>query len=110
MIRLNVNGKSLNLDVEGATAALSTGATGTLAAELTGVPTRRITFSVYVIVGFFTGLAAFLLSARLSSAEAVAGLGLELTVIASVVIGGTSLFGGVGRVVYCPPVISAMRS
>ena len=48
--------------------------------------------------GFFCGLAAFLLSARLNSAEAVAGLGLELTVIASVVIGGTSLFGGVGGI------------
>jgi ribose/xylose/arabinose/galactoside ABC-type transport system permease subunit len=68
------------------------------AAELTGVPTQRIIFSVYVISGFFCGVAGFLLSARLSSAEAVAGLGLELTVIAAVVIGGTSLFGGVGGV------------
>ncbi len=68
------------------------------AAELTGVPTRLITFGVYVISGFFCGLAGFLLSARLSSAEAVAGLGLELTVIAAVVIGGTSLFGGVGGI------------
>ncbi|MCB1488318.1 MAG: ABC transporter permease [Bauldia sp.] len=68
------------------------------AADLNGVPTRRIIFLVYVISGFFCGLAGFLLSARLSSAEAVAGIGLELTVIASVVIGGTSLFGGVGGV------------
>jgi len=68
------------------------------AAELNGVPIRRIALSVYMIVGFFTGLAGFLLSARLSSAEAVAGLGLELTVIASVVIGGTSLFGGIGSI------------
>lgn len=68
------------------------------AADLNGVPTRRIIFLVYVISGFSCGLAGFLLSARLSSAEAVAGLGLELTVIASVVIGGTSLFGGVGGV------------
>lgn len=68
------------------------------AADLNGVPTRRVTLMVYVISGFCCGLAGFLLSARLSSAEAVAGLGLELTVIASVVIGGTSLFGGVGGV------------
>ena len=68
------------------------------AAELMGIDVRRITVGVYVISGFFAGLAAFLLSARLSSAEAVAGLGFELTVIASVVIGGTSLFGGVGSV------------
>ena len=62
------------------------------------MPTRRIITSVYAISGFFCGLAAFLLSARLNSAEAVAGLGLELTVIAAVVIGGTSLFGGVGTI------------
>ncbi|MEC5412935.1 ABC transporter permease [Aurantimonas sp. C2-4-R8] len=68
------------------------------AAALNGVPTKRIVLSVYVISGFFCALAAFLLSARLNSAEAVAGLGLELTVIAAVVIGGTSLFGGVGGI------------
>jgi ribose/xylose/arabinose/galactoside ABC-type transport system permease subunit len=68
------------------------------AAALNGVPVARITISVYVISGFFCGLAAFLLSARLNSAEAVAGSGLELTVIAAVVIGGTSLFGGVGSI------------
>ena len=44
-----------------------------VAATLNGVPTQRIIFLVYVIVGFTCGLAAFLLSARLSSAEAVAG-------------------------------------
>ena len=54
----------------------------------------RILVSVYVIVGFFCGLAAFVLSARLNSSEAVAGIGYELTVISAVVIGGTSLFGG----------------
>ena len=68
------------------------------AAALNGVPVDRIVISVYVISGFFCGLAAFLLSARLNSAEAVAGSGLELTVIAAVVIGGTSLFGGVGTI------------
>ena len=68
------------------------------AAALNGVSTRRVVFLVYVIVGFFCGLAGFLLSSRLNSAEAVAGLGVELTVIAAVVIGGTSLFGGVGSI------------
>jgi ribose transport system permease protein/inositol transport system permease protein len=67
-------------------------------AEENGVPVRLITWSVYVIVGLSCGVASFLLSARLNSAEAVAGLGLELDVIAAVVIGGTSLFGGVGGV------------
>src|SRR5262245_13975865 len=68
------------------------------AARLAGLPVRRVLVSVYVIVGFFAGLAGFVLAARLNSAEATAGLGYELTVIAAVVIGGTSLFGGSGSV------------
>jgi inositol transport system permease protein len=68
------------------------------AARLSGLNVNRITASVYVIMGFFAGLGAFVLSARLNSAEAVAGTGYELTVIASVVIGGTSLFGGSGTI------------
>ena len=68
------------------------------AARLSGLNVNRIICSVYVIMGFFSGLCAFVLSARLNSAEAVAGIGYELTVIASVVIGGTSLFGGVGTI------------
>ena len=68
------------------------------AARLSGLNVRRVTLSVYVIMGFFAGLGSFVLAARLNSAEAVAGTGYELTVIASVVIGGTSLFGGVGSI------------
>jgi inositol transport system permease protein len=68
------------------------------AARLSGVNVRRILLSVYVIIGFLSGLAGFVLSARLNSSEAVAGMGYELNVIASVVIGGTSLFGGVGTI------------
>lgn len=69
------------------------------AARLAGLNVKQITLSVYVIVGFFAGMGGFVQSARLNSAEAVAGLGDELTIIASVVIGGTSLFGGEGSVV-----------
>ncbi len=68
------------------------------AARLSGLNVNGIICMVYVIMGFFAGLCAFVLSARLNSAEAVAGTGYELTVIASVVIGGTSLFGGVGTI------------
>ena len=68
------------------------------AARLSGLNVRAITTSVYVIMGFFAGLGAFVLAARLNSAEAIAGMGYELTVIASVVIGGTSLFGGSGTI------------
>jgi len=68
------------------------------AARLSGLSVQSVVLSVYVITGFLAGLAGFLLSARLGSAEAVAGSGYELRVIASVVIGGTSLFGGLGGV------------
>lgn len=68
------------------------------AARLTGLRVPRIIASVYVISGMLSGLAGFLLTARLNSAEVVAGAGYELRVIASVVIGGTSLFGGAGTV------------
>jgi inositol transport system permease protein len=68
------------------------------AARLSGLNVNYVLTSVYVITGLLAGLAGFLLSARLGSAEAVAGIGYELRVIASVVIGGTSLFGGIGGV------------
>ncbi|MDP9291694.1 MAG: ABC transporter permease [Verrucomicrobiota bacterium] len=68
------------------------------AARLTGLRVNRILTSVYIIMGFLAGLAGFIQSARLNSAEATAGTGFELTVIASVVIGGTSLFGGLGGI------------
>ncbi len=59
---------------------------------------KRVLVSVYVLIGCLAGLAGFILSARLGSAEAVAGISFELRVIASVVIGGTSLMGGYGRI------------
>jgi ribose/xylose/arabinose/galactoside ABC-type transport system permease subunit len=68
------------------------------AARLAGLNVNLIVLSVYMIVGFFAGLGGFVLAARLNSAEAVAGVTYELTVIAAVVIGGTSLFGGEGGV------------
>jgi ribose/xylose/arabinose/galactoside ABC-type transport system permease subunit len=68
------------------------------AARLSGLNVDRLIMSVYVITGFFAGLSGFVLSARLNSAEQVAGVGYELNVIAGVVIGGTSLFGGEGGI------------
>lgn len=68
------------------------------AARLSGIRVNRVLVAVYMIVGFFSGLASFVLAARLNSAEAVAGIGYELTVISAVVIGGTSLFGGIGSI------------
>jgi inositol transport system permease protein len=68
------------------------------AARLNGLDVQAIITSVYVIVGALSGMAGFLLSARLGAAEAVGGIGYELRVIASVVIGGTSLAGGRGGI------------
>lgn len=68
------------------------------AARLSGLNARALTMSVYMISGFCAGVAAFLLTSRLNSAEQVAGQSYELQAIAAVVIGGTSLFGGEGGV------------
>ncbi len=68
------------------------------AARLNGLNVTAIITSVYLMVGALAGLAGFLTSARLGAAEAVAGVGYELRVIASVVIGGASLAGGRGGV------------
>jgi inositol transport system permease protein len=68
------------------------------AARLNGLNVAAIITSVYLIVGVLSGLAGFLQSARLGAAEATAGAGYELRVIASVVIGGASLSGGRGGI------------
>lgn len=66
------------------------------AARLVGIRPRRVVFSTFVVLGALTGLAAWLSSARFVSIQSNAGLGLELTVIAAVVVGGTSILGGRG--------------
>ena len=68
------------------------------AAWLAGTKVENVVFSVYVISGLMAGLAAVLLSSRLSSVVGGLGEGMELDAIAAVVIGGTSLFGGEGSV------------
>lgn len=67
------------------------------AAELVGIPVRRVTIISWIIAGCLTGLAAVILSARLGSGQAAAGQGFEMTVIAAVIIGGISLNGGKGN-------------
>jgi len=68
------------------------------AAKTSGIDVSRIRFLVYVISGALSGLAGMILSARTGSALPQAGVAYELDAIAAVVIGGTSLSGGVGRV------------
>ena len=69
------------------------------ATALSGINTRNWKILVYTFGGLFTGLAGVLISARLNSAQPALGMGYELQAIAAVVIGGTSLFGGVGSIV-----------
>ncbi len=66
------------------------------AAALMGVPVARVKTLVYLISGLLAGLAGALNAARLSSGVTILGAGLELDVIAAVVIGGTLLTGGAG--------------
>ncbi|PFG44987.1 ribose transport system permease protein [Georgenia soli] len=69
------------------------------AARLAGVNVKRIITSVYVIAGLCAGLAGVIFAARVVSAQPTAGTSYELDAIAAVVLGGTSLAGGRGRIV-----------
>ena len=68
------------------------------ATKLSGVNTDRIKIMVYTISGVLAALAGIIITARLSSAQPTAGSGYELDAIAAVVLGGTSLAGGVGSI------------
>ena len=68
------------------------------AALLSGVGVRLYKTLVYGLAGLLSGLAAILLTARLNSAQPIAGMMYELDAIAATVIGGTSLLGGEGTV------------
>jgi ribose transport system permease protein len=67
-------------------------------ARLAGIKVKASTAGVYAVTGLLAGLAGVALAARLDSSQPSAGEGLELDVIAAVVIGGASLSGGVGRI------------
>jgi rhamnose transport system permease protein len=66
------------------------------AARLAGVRTARVTWAVFAAAGALTGLAALLNSVRFNQIPSNTGLGLEMKVIASVVVGGTAITGGRG--------------
>ncbi len=68
------------------------------AAELSGVNVEKTHIKVYVISGFLAALAGLILISRLNSAQPTLGDGYELDAIAAVVIGGTSLTGGRGKI------------
>jgi len=68
------------------------------ATKLAGINVARVKVTVYAISGALAALAGIILTARLESAQPTAGLGYELDAIAAVVLGGTSLTGGRGRI------------
>ena len=68
------------------------------AAELSGVPVKRVKITVYVVSGMLSAVAGLVLASQLTSAGPTAGMTYELTAIAAVVIGGAALTGGRGTV------------
>jgi ribose/xylose/arabinose/galactoside ABC-type transport system permease subunit len=66
--------------------------------RLAGVPVKRYYLIYYTIGGFFAALSAIILAARLNFTNSAWGNGMELDAIAAVIIGGTSLSGGVGGI------------
>ena len=66
------------------------------AARVAGFPSQRIVFIAFVLCGALSGLAGFMFLTRFGNITVVAGLGLELSSIAAVVVGGVSNNGGVG--------------
>ena len=66
------------------------------AARLLGLRPRRVVFAVFVLMGALTGLAAVLTTIQFIDVQANAGVGLELRIIAAVVVGGVAISGGRG--------------
>ena len=68
------------------------------ATQLSGINVNKIKIFVFAVSGFLSALAGLIVTSRLSSAQPTAGVSYELDAIAAVVVGGTSLMGGKGRV------------
>jgi rhamnose transport system permease protein len=68
------------------------------ASRFSGIPVQRILLALYAFSGLMAGLAAVIFVSRVTTTRADAGTGLELDVIAAVVLGGTSINGGKGTI------------
>lgn len=68
------------------------------ASRFSGIPVDRVKLALYTLSGSAAALAAMMFVARRNTAKADAGTGMELDVITAVVLGGTSIFGGRGRI------------
>jgi rhamnose transport system permease protein len=69
-----------------------------LAARFSGIPVDRYKLGIYTLSGLMAGLAGYIFVSRVSTTRSDMGTGLELDVIAAVVLGGTSIFGGTGTI------------
>lgn len=68
------------------------------AAFVSGIKTKKVTILIYTISGIMASVAGMILTSRLNSAQPDAGMSYEMDAIAAVVLGGTSLAGGKGRI------------
>ena len=69
------------------------------AARIAGLPAQRTVLIAYILCGALAGLGGFLFLARFGTITVVAAQGMELEVVAAVVVGGVNIFGGLGTVV-----------
>ena len=70
----------------------------TQAAEFSGIKVARVKFIVHAYAGLMAGLAGIILASRMYSGQPTAGEGAEMDAIAAVVVGGTSMAGGSGKI------------
>ncbi len=68
------------------------------AVYLSGISVRKYTLIIYMICGFFAAFASILLTGRVANGHPNGGAGMEMDAIAATVLGGTSIFGGMGSV------------
>jgi len=69
------------------------------AARMAGLPSRRLVFMAFVLSGALSGVGGFMFLARFGTVTVVAAQGLELQVVAAVVVGGVNIFGGSGTMI-----------
>ncbi len=67
-------------------------------ARLSTVPVKSVKILAYTLSGLFSGIAGVIITARIGTGHPLTGLNYEMESIAAVIVGGASLFGGVGRV------------